>query len=250
MPILSAYALCDHTLSTLTPSTSASSVSNDFISFTKQACSFVQVGLQSSGYHTSTTFFFPAKSDNFTSFLSWFGKAKSGAFCPTAMLMIVPPFISNPPASYPIYAPLDKCRRVPRHFHNRDLPRFFLAVAPGICKRQLAQGSLFCPVFREIDGVSVLPKIWRSRRTTTSGELTFRLRMWLRRAVFKPFLLCLLALHSAPGDGHGRRAASRPDDASARTGRQVPFSRRIRPVRPSLRFRPHSRRNRAPVLWL
>src|SRR5213082_1682536 len=91
MPILSAKALCDHTLSTLTPSTSASSWSNFFMSFTKQACSLVQVGLQSSGYQTSTTFLFPAKSDSFTSFFSWFNSVKSGAACPTAMLMILPP---------------------------------------------------------------------------------------------------------------------------------------------------------------
>src|SRR5580704_8641277 len=56
-----------------------------------QTCSLVQVGLQSSGYHTSTTFFLPAKSESLTSFLSWFGKVKSGAFCPTAMLIFVPP---------------------------------------------------------------------------------------------------------------------------------------------------------------
>src|SRR5215472_6626942 len=93
IPIFSAYALCDHTLSTLTPSTSASSVSKFFMSFTKQACSFVQVGLQSSGYHTSTTFFFPAKSDSFTSFFSWFSNVKSGAVCPTEMLMIFPPVV-------------------------------------------------------------------------------------------------------------------------------------------------------------
>src|SRR5215831_17187699 len=91
MPILSANALWDHTLSTLTPSTSASSVSNCFMSFTKQACSFVQTGLQSSGYHISTTFFFPANSDNFTSCLSWFSNVKSGATSPTEMLMILPP---------------------------------------------------------------------------------------------------------------------------------------------------------------
>src|SRR5437773_12033993 len=34
IPIFSAYALCDHTLSTLTPSTSASNISNSSISFT------------------------------------------------------------------------------------------------------------------------------------------------------------------------------------------------------------------------
>jgi len=49
MPIFSAYALCDHTLSTLTPSTSASSVSNAFISLTKQACSLVHVGSNPAG---------------------------------------------------------------------------------------------------------------------------------------------------------------------------------------------------------
>src|SRR6266851_214376 len=91
MPILSAKALCDQTLSTLTPRTSASSWSNDRISLTKQACSFVHVGLQSSGYHTSTTFFLPAKSESFTSFLSWFCNAKSGAVCPTPIAMFFPP---------------------------------------------------------------------------------------------------------------------------------------------------------------
>src|SRR6266566_6909269 len=88
IPIFSANALCDHTLSTLTPSTSASSVSNAFISLTKQACSLVHVGLQSRGYHTSTTFFFPAKSESFTSFFSWFNSVKSGAACPTAILIL------------------------------------------------------------------------------------------------------------------------------------------------------------------
>src|SRR5216684_8565517 len=91
MPILSAKALCDQTLSTLTPRTSASSWSNDRMSLTKQACSFVHVGLQSSGYHTSTTFFLPAKSESFTSFLSWFCNAKSGAVCPTPIAIFVPP---------------------------------------------------------------------------------------------------------------------------------------------------------------
>src|SRR6266851_9895895 len=87
MPILSAKALCDQTLSTLTPRTSASSWSNERMSLTKQACSFVHVGLQSNGYHTSTTFFLPAKSESFTSFLSWFCNAKSGAVCPTPIAM-------------------------------------------------------------------------------------------------------------------------------------------------------------------
>src|SRR5216683_2328726 len=57
------------------------------MSLTKQACSFVHVGLQSNGYHTSTTFFLPAKSESFTSFLSWFCNAKSGAVCPTPIAM-------------------------------------------------------------------------------------------------------------------------------------------------------------------
>src|SRR5260370_4756307 len=61
------------------------------MSLTKQACSFVQVGLQSSGYHTSTTFFLPAKSESFTSFLSWFCNAKSGAVCPTPIVIFFPP---------------------------------------------------------------------------------------------------------------------------------------------------------------
>src|ERR1700730_16534647 len=129
MPILSAYALCDHTLSTLMPKISASSVSNDFISFTRQACSFVQVGLQSSGYHTKTTFFFPAKSDNFTSFLSWFCNVKSGAFCPTEMLMIHPPIdLESRSASYPIPMPRTKRRsRTRRQLQSsvlRDLCEF------------------------------------------------------------------------------------------------------------------------------
>src|SRR4029077_2360867 len=106
MPILSANALCDHVLSTLTPSTSASSWSNDRMSLTKQTCSFVQVGLQSSGYHTSTTFFLPAKSESFTSFLSWFCSAKSGAVCPTAIAMFFPPIdVDSRPLSYPIHPP-------------------------------------------------------------------------------------------------------------------------------------------------
>src|SRR6266849_5558159 len=57
------------------------------MSLTKQACSFVHVGLHSNGYHTSTTFFLPAKSESFTSFLSWFCNAKSGAVCPTPIAM-------------------------------------------------------------------------------------------------------------------------------------------------------------------
>src|SRR5712664_1991648 len=61
------------------------------MSLTKQACSFVQVGLQSSGYHTSTTFFLPTKSESFTSFLSWFCSVKSGAVCPTPIAMFCPP---------------------------------------------------------------------------------------------------------------------------------------------------------------
>src|SRR5258708_23005556 len=61
------------------------------MSLTKQACSFVQVGLQSSGYHTSTTFFLPAKSESFTSFLSWFCNAKSVAVCPTPIVIFFPP---------------------------------------------------------------------------------------------------------------------------------------------------------------
>src|SRR5260370_34964795 len=73
------------------------------MSLTKQACSFVQVGLQSSGYHTSTTFFFPAKSESFTSFLSWFCSAKSGAVCPTAISIFFPPInLDSMPPSYRI----------------------------------------------------------------------------------------------------------------------------------------------------
>src|SRR5260370_22523459 len=73
------------------------------MSLTKQACSFVQVGLQSSGYHTSTTFFFPAKSESFTSFLSWFCSAKSGAVCPTAIAIFFPPInLDSMPPSYRI----------------------------------------------------------------------------------------------------------------------------------------------------
>src|SRR5690242_1954378 len=99
MPILSANALCDQTLSTLTPSTSASSVSNCFMPFTKQACSLVHTGLQSNGYHTSTTFLFSAKSESLISFLSWLGSVKSGAVCPTAMLIIDPPVSLRFPAN-------------------------------------------------------------------------------------------------------------------------------------------------------
>src|SRR6202008_4356367 len=115
--------LCDHTLSTLTPSTSASSVSNDFISFTKQACSFVQVGLQSSGYHTSTTFFFPAKSESFTSFLSWFCSVKSGAVCPKAMLILsFPPVKSIHRKSYRKMLDGHRGTEAPRQTMSRGLP--------------------------------------------------------------------------------------------------------------------------------
>src|SRR5258707_11895893 len=85
------------------------------MSLTKQACSFVQVGLQSSGYHTSTTFFFPAKSESFTSFLSWFCSAKSGAVCPTAIAIFFPPInLDSMPPSYRIlHSRAKRQRRVP-----------------------------------------------------------------------------------------------------------------------------------------
>src|SRR5258706_16389821 len=123
-------------LSTLTPSTSASSVSNAFISLTKQACSLVHVGLQSSGYHTSTTFFFPTKSESFTSFFSWFNSVKSGAVCPTAMLIFFPPVVL-------------KSRQV--SYQSRKLPTNRRS-HPGARQRNggRLKGGFFCLFLRHI----------------------------------------------------------------------------------------------------
>src|SRR2546427_3135442 len=82
MPIFSAQALCDQTLSTLRPSTCASSCSNCFMSFTQQACSVVQTGLQSRGWKTSTTRFLPWKSLSLTSCWFWSLSENSGAGVP------------------------------------------------------------------------------------------------------------------------------------------------------------------------
>src|SRR5713226_531602 len=145
IPIFSAYALCDHTLSTLTPSTSASSVSNAFISLTKQACSLVHVGLQSSGYHTSTTFFFPVKSESFTSFFSWFNSVKSGAACPTAILILFPPVsLTSHSASYRILGSRTKLQFLPFGWPPSPLSLRNRRSAALISFRPLIPGGTLC----------------------------------------------------------------------------------------------------------
>src|ERR1700675_4385301 len=102
------------------------------MSLTKQACSLVQVGLQSNGYHTNTTFFLPAKSESFTSFLSWFCSAKSGAVCPTAIAMFFPP--SGIELSHHLIE-YSQPRQTDRSLH-RHAAQFRCTLVQEICRRR------------------------------------------------------------------------------------------------------------------